>query len=237
MSVTLINQKFSSVAGDTANPNFLEAITSGYAQDNDCQPRLISQVYNYVRTQDGSSPPDLVDIANQIESAFSGNISPLLHTSFSGNGVRVREMDDPTAMAVESDEAVDDGDDGAGDRLPLYAAVTIRGGVAARIRGHTSKHYAPIPESHSVLDILSSGASSLWSSAITDFFNAIKELTDPAGNVYQLVMLRRSLCQLQDAPTSFTGVKILTYEVNEVLTTMRRRRMKRRVNSCPEEET
>lgn len=236
MAITLTGNKFKDVAGNAASPNFLEAITSGYAEDNDCQPRLISQFYNYARVQDGTGEPDLVSVANALESAFSGEISPLLHTTFSGNAVRIRPMDDPEVIQDESDDPVDDGGDGAGDRLPLYAAVTVRGGVTIRSRSKTNKHYAPIPETHSQLDLLSDASLALWNAAISNFFGLISQITDANGNVWQLVMIQRSKSQVQTLPTSFTGCPVVSYEVNEILTTMRRRRKRNRVASCPPEE-
>jgi len=215
---------FSNVAGDTADPKFFELVVRGKAPDDNGNDRPAFQVYRWFKKTNNAANPTETALQGLIMAIIAGPMGDCLSDEYVPLNAKARYMDDPESPVVEGDAA----DAGAisGDRAPLYEAVTMRAVVDARGRHFRSnKHFSPIAESATTQDKIATASLTVWN-ALKTALNAICEVEDAGGNIWQHVVLSASRCQLQDSPTEFFGAYITSYTLNGELTTMTRRKIR-----------
>lgn len=181
-----------------------------------------ANVYHFRRTSNGGTL-----VKANVEAAFYAAISPsilaALSVDYTQIGDSCRMIDD----ALDSPIFVVRSGVGArtGDRLPDFAAATIRLYTATRGRfARGSKHFGPIAESDSLGDAEVTPTQITRLRAIGTAMLA--GFTDSDGNIWKLVVLsRKPPAQYAVNPTTLVTYECTSTLVNLTLGTMRRRKV------------
>jgi len=160
--------------------NFLQIITKGHSDSTgDSLTYKIENVYTYYRAG-ASATPSKVNAVTAFKAAVLPDLMACLSEDFLMDSIDYRWIDDYQDQTVSEVSALIGGV--AGDSLPIANCVTLQ--LVGPLRGngsHGSKHYAPIPESHTLQSNLTAPAIALWdtfrasfiSGFVSDTFNFV----------------------------------------------------------------
>lgn len=214
---------FRNLAGNPASPMFARVTLKGHTVETDGTSRPTWNVFDFRRRGTGGMPNDsalMVEYLAQIVAACSAAFSD----KYIADTIEQKFLDDPAFLPVSLPNDIV----GAvtGDRMPSgNGCVTFRlkcNAAGRAFRG--SKHFSPVAESQTTLDVLNAGAITLWNAVGAALLAS--PIDDLTGNDWDLIVLSADQSDLTVSPAIFTGAYVVTDPLNLRIGTMRRRRQR-----------
>ena len=200
--------------------NCVEIIVQGTVPPSSGGTKNVFNVYHYRLS---SGPMDtLTQIGGQFITLVQSFITAQLSADFTGNGLRIRLLDDALSQYLTIGYSTVGGI--ALPRLPNDVAIVLPLQCAQRgksFRG--SKHFGPVPTASVVKDELTATAVTAWNAIQTKLQNTF---VSSGTSTYQPFVLSRTLSQLRTNPTTIIGSDVTTVLLNKTIGTMRRRKEK-----------
>jgi hypothetical protein len=191
--------------------NFLELVIDGSVlQTVDGFLKKDLNVF-HLQHLSGGGTRDKGHFLDAFDSAFTGTFLAAMPTSYTIDRYRARYLDDYTD--AYTDKVMGSGGLVSTDRTTLFNAATVR--LESGFRGRSyrgSKHFGPIPESHTTGDDLNATGLSAWGSVVT-ILNGFSGVVDADGNSWGIIIASTKNSVLGDEPS-----RILTYaELSEAV--------------------
>jgi hypothetical protein len=215
--------KFVNQVGDVADPFFIEVVQrSVFTASGEPAVQCVT-VFDFRRLS--NSPIfDPTDIAAVFQAAWVPALIAITCDSVSYTQTECRALDDPAAAT-----AVDPSAGNGALEEDVYASDTaVYFQLKSGFRGRSffgSKHLPGASESHVSNGYLSGGGVTAWTTIKTLLLAwTTTGLVDGAGNAWKLIVLSRTLSDLEASPAIITGADVVEVLLNRRIGTMGRRR-------------
>lgn len=204
-----------------AGPHLIARIVTRAHALSTGEPRtkLSYNVWDFYRVA-GAATPTKTQIATAFVSGIAANLKTVMSVSYVTDYIDCRFLDDPTDANYTT--ALSQTGTITGDSLPSMVAVTLqlRTGFRGRInRG--SKHFGPVAESATTLDMLTSGALTAWQTFAATY---LAGFTDATGTLWRPYLVSQKSSTFTPTVATVIGNPITEINVNQILGIMRRRR-------------
>jgi len=209
--------------GDLDDGFFVETVLKATCETTNGEIKKILNVFHHKR-RTNANPFTAASFATEMIAPIATAMLAALNARYALQGYDIRVMDNPdnavTFIANENAGANDE------ESLPLLDAVKM--GLITSSRGKNflgSKHFCPASEDDTEGDELSASGVTAWG-AVRAAIAANLSGTDSNGNTWDMIVLSRSLSDLEARPSVFTYDEVLTVNLNATVGSMRHRREK-----------